>query len=193
MKQNTLILVVVVVLLCCCLLVAGGGAIYFLFRTSTGAASTLEPLMINASDLPKGWESAQYTYTLPYREGTLAARNNVFDYFYPGDNLARAYLSHEIFLYPSELAGAAGYQKLHDEWINGVLAPINVQSTFKPRNPADKFDIFYTDGNQPNTYYCLFVQGHGRYVILMSSIYDDKVLTAAQLDEILQRLDARLP
>jgi hypothetical protein len=193
MNQKTLIIVFAVLFLCCCLLVVGGGVTFYLLGNSSSNESKLVPLMLNPEDLPDGWESAKYMYTIPYREGTLETRSSVFDYYYPGDISASIALSHLIYLYPSEETGAAGYQKLHDEWINGILEEVDINFTFAPRNPADKFDIYCTETNAVGTYSCDFVQQHGSYVILLRSWYDDKALTASQVDDILRRLDAKLP
>jgi len=193
LNQKTLIIVLAVTFLCCCLVIIGGGLIFFFSGNSTSQVSELTPLMISRDDLPNGWESARYMYTLPYEVGTLATMNSVFDYIYPGDNYAKVWLSHEIFLYPSDEAAAAGYEKMHKEWINNFLEEIDVSFTFAPRNPADKFDKHCTYSSKSGIYSCDFVQRHGMHVILLRSLYDNKVMTAAQLDIILQRLDAKLP
>ena len=192
MQQKSLLIILAVVLLCCCLLIAGAGLIFYLRGYSIGGGSGLEPLMINANDLPGGWESAEHYYSLPYREGTSAVRNDVFQYSQPGTNDI-LYLSHEIFLYPSEEAAAAGYQSLHDEEIESVLPAKPVDFIFAPGNPADQFDKFCAEGSSPEGYFCIFIQSHGKYVIELRAMFDNNALTAAQVDEVLRRLDARLP
>lgn len=193
MQQKTLIIILAVVLLCCCLLIIGAGLAFYLSGYSFETGSELEPLMIDSEDLPAGWESAENYYSLPYSEGASAARNDVFQYTYPGTN-DRLYLSHEVYLYPSEEAATAAYEILHDKEVtNAVLDPLPVDFAFAPRTPADQFDRFCTDGTFEGSHFCVFVQSHGKYVIMLRTIFDNKVLTAAQVDEVLRRLDAKLP
>ncbi len=191
MNRKTLIIVLAVVLFCCCAFAVGAGVAFYLARNlSGGDASGLEPLMLNASDLPSGWGSAEHYYSMPYREGTIDARNDVFQLT---GTSPLVYLSHEIFLYPSEQAAALDYQSFHDQEINGVLPPKSVDFTFTPKNPADKFDKFCTDGGGPDAYFCKFVQEHGKYITELRTTFDSKNLTAAQVNDILQKLDAKLP
>lgn len=199
MKQKGWLLALGIILACISVIgVCGGAAILYIYFDNVNFAKgvkELEPLMINASDLPNGWESAQYSYSLPGGYGATAGRNDVFQILGTSSS-SFVYLSHEVFLYPSEQDAATGYQDLLTRDLPTALPSKPVDFTFTPKNTTDKFDKYCTDGNgpnDPNSHFCIFIQQHGRYVTELRAMFDNNKLTAAQVNDVLQKLDSKLP
>jgi hypothetical protein len=103
-------------------------------------------------------------------------------------------LSHEIILYPNEQSASQGFNTFKEKWLT-YSGDVQVQFAFVPKDPHDQFEYKCTDASEPGHHVtaCYFLQQHDRYMIFFFPKFDDKALTAGQIDAILTRLDARLP
>jgi hypothetical protein len=193
MKNKWIIIVIVVIALCCLCSTVLGGAYYFLGYRPARAQAAIQPLLINASDIPADWPDDHYG-SATLEDGASGAINIVYDYYYPGEGRAYNWLSHEVILYPTEQAASKGFNAFKEKWLT-YSGDVVVEFNFAPHNPQDPYEYKCTDAAEPGhqVTICYFIQQHGRYLSFFFPKFDGKTLTSTQVDAILTRLDARLP
>lgn len=145
-------------------------------------------LMVNDLDLPAGFKPSGEEYTTPDNsisfEVSYANPNNKFG----------ALFKHSITIYTDEKTAKAAYATWADKWFNEYyVTPTKMR--FKPKSPEDVYQIgCYSESiNGVPSQSCRFLQLHNNLIILAITNINSDNISFSIFDEILQKLDARLP
>lgn len=105
-----------------------------------------------------------------------------------------ASISHQLIIYPDSEAAARNFSAWEDEWFPYDWIPIE-GSTFKPHNSEDLYLLKCLPADLESWGQgCRYLQLHGNLIILVeTTINEEKNMSFGEFNEILRKLDARLP
>jgi hypothetical protein len=107
---------------------------------------------------------------------------------------AGALVDHQITIYPDSKSANEDFANWEDKWFNESWVTPS-ESTFKPKNSDDLYKMGCMDTaiNGEPTKSCELLQLHNNLIILVLTNINADNISFSTFDEILQKLDARLP
>ena len=145
-------------------------------------------LMIGIDDLSYDYRFNSGDY--PKVEGAISY---IAIYGRTSKELATSIL-HQLTIYPDSELAARDFSTWEDKWFTNDWIPIE-ESRFKPNNLEDLYLLkCLPAGSESWGQSCRFLQLHGNLIILVgTTINEESNLSFAEFDEVLRKLDARLP
>lgn len=147
-----------------------------------------DELMIGIHDLPKNFNISDSSF--PEIEGGYSCEIK-YENTLGG---VGALIMHQITIYPDSKTSSENFSKWEKKWLNEkwVKAP---ETTFVPKNSSDLFRLacLQVTINDLPSKSCRFIQLHNNLIILVLTNIQPDNLNFQQFDEILKKIDNRLP
>lgn len=145
-------------------------------------------MMIGLNDLPTGFE---------YGDSGFPEIKDATSYYLTYGRISEeigALIRHQITIYKDVESAQNSYPDWEDQWFTDSWSTPD-ESSYIPHDPEDIYLLkcLPTQINERQSQACSLLQLHKNLVILVLTNIDSQNLSFAEFDEILRKLDARLP